>query len=185
VSQAEYDEKVAALALTEQELLQARTQVAALQEAEKGNEAVVDEIESAILDALGLQAISGPPPANRVEQLAAAVAATTEERDALLETIESGGEGEFSAPLDRERLQVLLRIAEVTQNWLLPSSRPLDSVELESLRPLVEQAGDEMVTLAYASLVADYESADADEQIRLLAEVGFWAITLARASISG
>ena len=182
VPQAEYDQKVAELALAQQELFDAREQIGELESLTEGSDEVFAEVEAAVLEALGLTGISAPANSDRVEVLAEAVAATTEERDMLLSAIEEGG-GEFGSELDVGRVRGLLDIARAAQDWARPTSLPDDVAELTSIEDMVFQVSDEMVTLAYEALIEAYPDANTHDRIGLLLDVAFWAVDIARSSL--
>ena len=182
VPQAEYDQKLAELALAQQELFDAREQIGELESLTEGSDDVFAQVEAAVLEALGLTGISAPPNSDRVEVLAEAVAATTEERDMLLRAIEEG-DPEFSPGFDVDRVRGLLDIARVAQDWARPTGLPDDVSELTTIEDSVFQVSDEMVTLAYEALIEAYPDADTDDRIGLLLDVAFWAVDIARSSL--
>jgi hypothetical protein len=183
VSRAEYDQKVSELALTQQELVTARERIGELETLAEGNDDVFADVETAVLEALGLVGITAPPGSDRVEVLAEAVAATTEERDMLLRAFEEG-DPEFGPGFDVDRVLGLLDIARVMQDWARPTSLP-EVTELTSVEITVGQVGDEMVTLAYEALIEAYPDADTEDRIGLLLDVAFWAVDIARSSLPG
>jgi hypothetical protein len=184
VSQAEYDQRVAELTLAQRDLAEARDQVAALRAAESAVESSFEEIEDAILEALGLRGVVADPGRDRLEVLAEAVRATTEERDLLLEAVESGHE-EFGPSVDIERIEWLHQVATTVHDWARPSNRPQDLAEIGELSSAVEAAGDEMLSLAYEQLRTDFEGASDEEQVDLLMAVAFWAVEMMRSTAVG
>lgn len=183
VSQAEHDQVLAELAVAQQALVEARTEFAESEVTAGEVDAMLAEVEGAVLDALGLRGITADPGRDRVELLAEAVAATTEERDMLLLAIESGG-GEFGAGADQEHIAILLSVAATAQDWTRPSVRPADADALEALAPHVDQISDEMLTLAFEQLVAQYDGASSEGQIDLLIDVSMSALERARSEIA-
>jgi hypothetical protein len=183
VSQAEYDQKLAELALAQQQLVAAGETIAELEGRAVGADDALAIVEAAVLEALGLRGIAADPGRDRVELLAEAVRATTEERDMLLEAVESGGGGELGPTVDVDLIEGSLRIASAVQDWARPSMRPQSTDDMESLRQVVDQVGDEMVTLAYEQLLADYDRADDGDQVDLLMALGYWAVETAGVSV--
>lgn len=182
VPQAEYDQKVAELALTQQDLVAARERLGELEGAASSVDDVLAEVEEAVLAALGLTGIIADPGRDRIDLLAEAVAATTEERDMLLAAIEAGEGVEGGATsFDLERLEGFVQIAITVQDWVRPSARPASASDLESIRAAIDLVNDEMLTLAFDQLVAEYDAASEEEQIDLLVAVAFWAVDMARA----
>ena len=182
VSQAEYDQRVSELALTQQELVAARDRISELEAQTGATDDVLSQVEAAVLEALGLTGISAPAGSDRVETLAEAVAATTEERDMLLRAIEEG-DAEFGPGFDVARVFGLLEIASVMQDWARPTGLPDDVTVLAGIQGTIDQVGDEMVSLAFDQLIEAYPDADTEDRISLLLDVAFWAVDIARSAL--
>ena len=185
VSQAEYDQKLADLALAQQELLEARQEVAASAVSREALNDLAARYESVVLEALGLRAMTVPEGFDRAEVLGEAVAATVRERDELLAGVEGASPHPEGGVVDTDRLGGFLTIAGSVLLFVSPDRLPDDATVRESLGPLVEQVDDEMITLAYEELLAAYSQGAADERrAELLNTVGYWAIEMALSALA-
>jgi hypothetical protein len=185
VSRAEHDQKLAELALAQQELLAAREEVMLLEEAVEESSDLAADVEARILTVLGLRGMIVEPGRDRLDALAEAVAAVVHERDELLGISEATGEL-GAAPVDGERLRPFLEIAATAVEWTRPDVLPLPPDELAVVGPAVEEAGDEMVTLAYEQLLAASAEAtpeDEPELRGLAADLAWWALETARSAL--
>jgi len=187
VSQAEYDQKTTELALTQQDLYEARERI---DELDRGTD--MERVEEQVLAALGLRGMSVEPGRDRAEALAEAVRATADERDELLIMIEEIGGTELQrevlappAELDIGRIDALLVIASTTQDWMRPTTVPASADEIELIRPIVEVVADAGLQAAYDVALGSYDAATTEDRIELLAVIGYQALETARRALAG
>ena len=184
VSQEVYDQKVAELALAQQDLLEARQRLQEAGANQRSTDEVAARYETVVLEALGLVGMQVPEGFDRVDALAEAVAATVHERDELMSIIEGGSEP--TAAADPERLRLMLTIGTSALLFLPPQQVPDEATVTETFDSLVEQVGDEMITIAYNDLLAAYADEVADDRkVELLNSLGYWAIEMAQSALAG
>lgn len=185
VSQQVYDQKVAELALAQQNLLDARQELRRAVAQGEALDDLADRYEAAVLEALGLVGMSVPEGFDRVDALAEAVSATSQERDELLESMEGGSESEATVSTDTDRLSAMVTIATSVLLFLPPQPLPDVATIQETFGPLVGEVSDEMITIAYDDLIVAYdEGADEERLTELLNGLGYWALQMASSELA-
>ena len=185
VSQSVHDQKVAELALAQQDLLEARQELQAAGATQQSIDEVAARYETAVLAALGLVGMDVPDGLDRADALAAAVEGTVQERDELLSMVEEAGPA-APAQIDRERVRLMLTIATSALLFLPPQQVPDVATIRETFAPLVEQVGDEMISIAYDDLLVAYSEGEEDERkVELLNTLGYWAMEMAQSALAG
>lgn len=179
VTQAEYDQKVAELALAQQDLYDANdaasTAKARAAELEDGIDGLVAEAELAL-----------DPGDDTFDVVIETINAGREEVLYLSTELERAlAAGEATPPPDTPadtRLAALLDVAATTTDWLRSGNLP-EPEQLVELADAVAATEDETVRLAYESLLEGYDGADAEEQTGLVADLDLSAVDSARALV--
>jgi hypothetical protein len=179
VSEAEYDQKVAELALAQQDLYDAT-------DAASTAKARTAEIEDRI-DRLAVEAeLALDPGDDPLDVVVETINAGREEVLYLSTELERALAAGDAAPppgtpLDT-RLAASLDVAATTTDWLRPGNLP-ESEQLVELADAVASTEDEDVRLAYEVLLEGYDNADSEGQVGLIAELDYWAVDNASALV--